>query len=86
MPYWNGIALHVNLFPSDVVILSSCCTQIVQMLTALNEKKLSTNRLITCYASGWYLTFFPPKSLISLTPFPKIVHPFAYLQCDNSAV
>lgn len=27
-----------------------------------------------------------PKSLISLTPFPKIVQPFAYLQCDNTAV
>lgn len=26
------------------------------------------------------------KSLISLTPFPKIVHSFAYLQCANSAV
>lgn len=30
--------------------------------------------------------FFFFKSLIFLTPFPKIVHPFAYLQCDNSAV
>lgn len=29
---------------------------------------------------------FSPKSLISLTPFPKIVQPFAYLQCDNTAV
>lgn len=30
--------------------------------------------------------FFFFKSLISLTPFPKIVHSFAYLQCANSAV
>lgn len=50
-------------------------------------KRLYMKRLDTCYIIGWHLIFFFFfKSLIFLTPLPKIVHPFAYLQCDNSAV
>lgn len=59
--------------------------QIVQLLTALNERDCPlTVWILVMQAHG--IWFFSPPSLISLTPFPKIVQAFAYLQCDYSCV
>ena len=65
--------------------------QIVQNTHRLWGEIVHKTGLGMCYVSGWYLIFFFFflfffKSLISPTPFPKIVPPFAYLQCDNGAV
>lgn len=81
---WDGAVLHVSSFLSYLVFFFSYCTD-YPIAHSSEWKRLSTNSLDTCYASGWYLIFFL-LSLISLTPFPKIVQAFAYLQCDYSGV
>lgn len=73
-----GMGVHVNSFLSNFL-------QIVQNTHRLSGEIVHKTGLGMCYVSSWYLILFF-KSLISPTPFPKIVPPFAYLQCDNGAV
>lgn len=68
--------------------VKSILSQIVQKHMKW-QRCVCARGLDICYVSISYLIFFFCLfclSLISLTPFPKIEHSFAYLQCDNSAV
>lgn len=79
---WNCIACWVILLTfflsfHHIAQLSKC-----RKLT-LTDTVLEQAGYLLCKHMVFH---FSPKSLISLTPFPKIVQPFAYLQCDNTAV
>lgn len=76
------MGVHVNSFLSNFL-------QIVQNTHRLWREIVHKKRAgyVLCKRLVFeFLSFSFFKSLISPTPFPKIVPPFAYLQCDNGAV
>ena len=79
---WDGSARQFSF----VKFLADCpkYTQALRRDCAQNRAGYVLCKRLVFDFFFFFLFFF--KSLISPTPFPKIVPPFAYLQCDNGAV